>query len=217
MSVCLWFSFLCSIKHFFKACSISISLYIFILHKFGSNQDKVAKTKNACCCVTFLKEKEPTARTTCISTNKQMSQIIVSAFVASMYMAMVSCVVMFSDTDIYETTIMMLIVGLIIFLISKYAINPFGFFTSPNSAATDVLFDSSDEEDNDKDDDKNNLKAKLRKLIATVEQNREKSPFKDKSTRCIKEQNIKVYRNTVAMIVKQWHSLSEIYAPLTSK
>ena len=63
----------------------------------------------------------------------------------------------------------------------------------------------------------NELRAKLRERIETAEQNREKSPFKDKSTRCIKKQNVTVYRNTVAMIINNWHSLSEIYAPRTLK
>ena len=45
--------------------------------------------------------------------------------------------------------------------------------------------------------------AKLRERIEAAEQNREKSPFKDKLTRHIKEKNVKVCRNTVAMIVKQ--------------
>ena len=59
--------------------------------------------------------------------------------------------------------------------------------------------------------------AKLRERIEAVEQNREKSPFKDKSTRYIKEQNVTVYRNTVAMIINNWHILSENYAPRTLK
>ena len=59
--------------------------------------------------------------------------------------------------------------------------------------------------------------AKLRERIETAEQNREKSPFKDKSTRCIKKQNVTVYRNTVAMIINNWHSLSENYASRTLK
>ena len=63
----------------------------------------------------------------------------------------------------------------------------------------------------------NDLMAKHKDCIATAQQNREKSPCKDKSTRYTKKQNVKVYRNTVAMIVKQWHSLSEIYAPRTLK
>lgn len=68
--------------------------------------------------------------------------------------------------------------------------------SSTNGASSaDVLSDTSNEDTDNGNE--SNLRAKLRGESATAKQHREKSPYKEKSSRYINKQTVKVYRRII--------------------